>query len=217
MAFDPQGDNSSPPGEGRRSLRGPARLLAVIPHDRRWLQALVTVNLLGSIYGFNWYAQQLAATPRHLWPVVPDSPLSSLGFGVYLAFRLAGRATPWLAALVQLATFKYGLWTVVVLGSYALRTGDLNPELLLLVGTHAGMALEAYLLMRADPAPAGPVAAAFAWLVLNDGFDYLLGTHPTLPDPSAVQVVAVQAAALTWAALATSVIARRRGDPVRYT
>lgn len=201
---------------GRR-LTGLAALFAVIPHHRGWLRLLVAVNVLGSIYGFNWYVAQLARTPWYLWPVTPDSPLSSLGFGIYLALRLGGRAAPWFGALVQLATFKYGLWTVVVLGQYLLATGDANPELLLLLSTHAGMALEAYLMMRADPAPGPALALAMGWLALNDAFDYLVGTHPTVPDPSLIDVVAVEAAALTWLALAAALTARRRGDPVRYT
>ncbi|HEX6988059.1 MAG TPA: DUF1405 domain-containing protein [Bacillota bacterium] len=201
----------------RRRMNGLAGLLAVIPHHRGWLRVLTAVNVLGSIYGFNWYVRQLAVTPWYLWPVTPDSPLSSLGFGIYLALRLGGRAAPWFAALVQLATFKYGLWTVVVLGQYVLATGDANPELLLLVATHGGMALEAYLLMRADPAPTPALALALGWLTLNDGFDYLVGTHPTVPNPAVIDLVAVEAVALTWLALAAALAARRRGDPVRYT
>ena len=79
------------------------------------------------------------------------------------------------------------------------------------------MALEAYLLMRADPAPAPALALALGWLTLNDGFDYLVGTHPTVPDPAVIDLVAVEAVALTWLALAAALAARRRGDPVRYT
>jgi len=198
-------------------MGGIAALLGIIPHHTGWVRLLVAVNVVGSLYGFNWYARQLADTPWYLWPVTPDSPLSSLGFGVYLALRLSGRRTPWFAALVQLATFKYGLWTVVVLGQYLLATGNANPELLLLIGTHAGMALEACLLMRADPAPTPALALALAWLTLNDGFDYLAGTHPTVPDPGLIDLVAVEAVGLTWLALAAALVARRRGDPVRYT
>lgn len=183
---------------------------APIPHHTNWLRLLVVVNVFGSLYGFNWYAKQLAATPWYLWPVVPDSPLSSLAFGIYLAFRLAGRRTPALAAFAQQATFKYGLWSVIVLGGYVIRTGDANPELLLLMFTHAGMAIEAYLLMVADPVPRGWLLTVFGWLVINDTFDYGLGTHPAVPDPAALPVIAAEACALTWTALAVALAGRRR-------
>lgn len=193
------------------------RLLRAIPHDARWVGLLVLVNGAGAIYGFRWYVAQLAATPLRLWPIVPDSPLSALLFAVYLAFRLFGRRTPWLGPLAQLATFKYGLWTVIVLGGYMLRTLQPQGELLLLIATHGAMALEAYLFMRADPARAPPLAAVFAWLTFNDAYDYLGGTHPRLPDPAAVDFVAIEAAALTWLALAVALYTRRQVDPVRYT
>ena len=194
-----------------RAIRALGRLLQSIPDDQRWLRALVLINVAGSLYGFNWYAQQLAATPWPWWPVVPDSPLSSLSFGIYLAFRLARRPTPALAAWAQLATFKYGLWSVIVLGGYLLRHGGGGPgagELWLLISTHAGVALEAYLLMMADPAPARWQALGFAWLVLNDAVDYTLGTHPRVPDPAALPFVAVEAFALSWLALAVAWRAR---------
>jgi len=181
-----------------------------IPHHRGWLRFLVWVNGLGSLYGFNWYAQQLASTPWYLWPVVPDSPLSSLTFAIYLAFRLWGRSTPALAAWAQLSTFKYGAWSVIVLGGYIARTGDFHPELLLLIFTHAGMALEAYLLMLADPAPRPWLAVCLAWLVCNDALDYGLGTHPRVPDPQALPIIAIEAFALTWTASALAFHGRRR-------
>lgn len=189
-----------------------ASFFAPIPHHPGWLRALALINILGSLYGFNWYARQLAATPWYLWSVVPDSPLSSLTFGIYLVFRLQGKPTPALAAFAQLSTFKYGAWSVIVLGGYILRTGDLDPELLLLITTHAGMALEAYLLMRADPAPRQWLLIIFAWLVVNDTFDYAVGTHPAVPDPAALPYIAVEAFALTWTALALAIYGRRRRD-----
>lgn len=192
------------------------RWLYSLPHDPGWLRLLLAVNLAGAVYGFRWYAPQLAATPTYLWPVVPDSPLSALLFALGLLPRLHGgddRAPRWIA-LARLATFKYGLWTVLVLGGATLRSGSLDPEAALLFLTHAGMAAEAWLLLRAAPPAPGAAAVALAALLVNDAFDYgPLRTHPALPDPAALPYVAAEAAALSLLAfaLARAAAAAARG------
>lgn len=190
------------------------RWLLSVPHEPRWLRLLVAVNLAGAVYGFEWYREQLAATPLWLWPVVPDSPLSALLFGLTLLPRLrgAGDTAPVWIALARLATFKYGLWTVVVLGGAVLRDGLADPEWALLIATHAGMALEAWLLMRAAPPAGAAVRAAALALLVNDAFDYgPLRTHPAIPDPAALPYVAAEAVALTALAVAVAVLAGRGG------
>lgn len=54
--------------------------------DKRFLLALFFVNLLGTIYGFIWYKEQLVITPYIYWPFVPDSPIASLFFTIFLLF-----------------------------------------------------------------------------------------------------------------------------------
>lgn len=179
-----------------------------IPARRPWVWALIVINGLGSIYGFLWYKEQLANTPWYLWPVVPDSPLSTLLFTLYLGFYLARRPFPYLGALAQMGTFKYGLWTVVVLGGYMVSRSHWDWEFALLVATHAGMALEAYLFMAADPQHRRFIWGAAAWLVINDFFDYIIGTHPAVPDPGAINQVALQAVALTVLATVLTRVAR---------
>jgi len=177
--------------------------------------ALVVINGLGSIYGFLWYKEQLAGTPWYLWPVVPDSPLSTLLFTVYLVFYLARRPFPYLGAVAQMGTFKYGLWTVVVLGGYMVTRRHWDWEFALLTATHAGMALEAYLFMAADPQRRPFIWAAAAWFVINDFFDYVIGTHPAVPDPGAIGLVAVQALVLTILAIVMTQVAKGRRPMLR--
>lgn len=181
-------------------LRALRRLWAAIPHDPRLRWALSLVNLAGAVYGFAWYRAQLAQTPWWLWPVVPDSPLSALLFALTVVprwqARRGGQAV--LAAVARLATLKYGLWAVLVLGGAALRQRALDPETALLLVTHAGMAVEAWLFLRAEPPPPGARSVALLWLAVNDACDYgPLRTHPRLPDPAAWPYVAAEAVALT--------------------
>ncbi|MEX2356091.1 MAG: DUF1405 domain-containing protein [Thermaerobacterales bacterium] len=182
-------------------LRNIFQFLHSIPYHRRWLAALIVINGAGGLAGFAWYAVQLSQTPWYLWPVVPDSPLSVVLFTAYLVGFYNRKRWPVLAAAAQLTTFKYGLWTVVVLGGHMLQTGRYDFEFTYLSASHGFMALQAYLFMRADPQPVIERLIGGFWLIINDFFDYVIGMHPRIPDPEALPVVAVQAVLLTAGAL----------------
>ena len=155
-------------------------------------------------------AETYAAGILWWWPVVPDSPLSALLFALTLLPRLRdpegpGDARSFWVTVARMATLKYGLWTVLVLGGAALRSRTLDAEAALLLFTHAGMAVEAWRFLQAAPPAAAPRRAALAWLLFNDACDYgPPRTHPRLPDPAAFPYVAAEAVALSllaaWAA-----------------
>lgn len=57
--------------------------------QRSVLLFLLVVNILGTIYGFIWYGDQLKETAPIFWPFVPDSPMASLFFVfVLIAFLI---------------------------------------------------------------------------------------------------------------------------------
>ncbi len=57
--------------------------------QRSVLSFLLVVNILGTIYGFIWYGNQLKETLPIFWPFVPDSPMASLFFVfVLIAFLI---------------------------------------------------------------------------------------------------------------------------------
>ncbi|HHA0794825.1 TPA: DUF1405 domain-containing protein, partial [Staphylococcus aureus] len=43
-------------------------------YQRSWLMMLLICNILGMIYGYIWYGEQLSHTPWHFKIFVPDSP-----------------------------------------------------------------------------------------------------------------------------------------------
>ncbi|EKP95059.1 DUF1405 domain-containing protein [Thermaerobacter subterraneus] len=180
-----------------RRLKHWAGPLLRLPLNRKATWLLVGVNAVGSVWGFWWYHDQLAATPAWKWPVVPDSPTASTLFTVALLLQLAGRRLPALEAWAYAVMIKYGLWTVVVLGAYALRSGSLGAEAALLIASHAGMAVEAVIYQRVYPGSLRGLAAVVAWSLFNDGVDYLAGLHPTLPGPEVRTLAAASAPLLT--------------------
>ncbi len=205
-----------------RRARGFLRWLASVPASQRWAFALLGVNAFGTAYGVYWYHEQLAATPPWLWPLVPDSPLATLYFALFLASLLqrwpAGRGRgpsadpagaapplrpprPWLAALAYLANLKYGLWTPAIMVQFWVATGQLTFEGAHLSLSHLGMALQGFLYLRSYPPGLLPGLAAAAWLFLNDYADYWRGLHPLLPLPEATGFAAGAAVLLSAVAL----------------
>lgn len=173
------------------------RWLFRLPEDRGATFLLLLVNLFGTVYGYWWYREQLAATPLGAWPVVPDSPTATALFALFLAAVLRGREIPPLAAFAFLTSVKYGLWTPAVMAHYWLTAGQATFESIHLSLSHLGMALEAFIYMRAFPPRRASVLVAGAWLGLNDFADYALGFHPFLPVAGpAAEAFAAGAAAL---------------------
>lgn len=164
------------------------RVYHALMTDRRLQWALLWVNLLGSAYGFYWYRNQLASTPYWLWPLVPDSPGSTLLLCLWLGCLLTRRAATrgWVGLLGALAfagNIKYGLWTATVLPQHAIWSGTWLPEAIYLSLSHLGMCLQAILFAWTYRLARWMAAVALAWLLVQDLADYLLfGTHPALPN-----------------------------------
>lgn len=159
---------------------------------------LIAVNLFGTAYGFWWYHGQLRETPLIFWPVVPDSPGSTLLFALFLITLMRNVRKPLLAALAYMSSFKYGLWTPLVMGHMWLTTGEVTFESVHLSLSHLGMALEALLFARVHRPLRPFLPAALGWLLFNDFMDYALGLHPVLPVPEAAGTVGSLAVFLSF-------------------
>lgn len=152
-----------------------------------FLLAIVILNMIGTIWGFFWYEDQLAATAWQRLLFVPDCPLHAFFFALfaYWLFVKDRMEKTWQQLIVWagvLGGIKYGVWTVVILGQYFMTIGQMpaGDDLLLLV-SHVGMLLQGLAYLRYLPETPLPAILALVWLAVNDGFDYLGGTHPTLP------------------------------------
>ena len=177
-----------------------------ILYSRWFLASLVAVNLVGTVWGFDWYWHQLLETPWYFLPVVPDSPLHAMLFGIFILWLLRGRLgdlSPWrqfLAWAGVLGTIKYGLWTTVILSQYLLAQG-IHPSAQdwMLFASHGGMALQGFVYMTRLPKADWPAALVILWLAVNDFFDYVFMTHPYLP-------LANQTAVAGWAAISLTLL-----------
>lgn len=157
-----------------------ARSLKQLFSNPRILWMLIIINFIGSIYGFYWYHEQLAATPWYLWPWVPDSPFSSLLFTLLLSLLLLKKYSPWFAVWANLSAIKYGVWAAIINLDFWRLSGHLYPENLMLTLSHLGMAGEGLIYLLLFPFSRKSVIWTAIWFVLNDSLDYFVGIHPYL-------------------------------------
>ncbi|MFB6138802.1 MAG: DUF1405 domain-containing protein [Halosimplex sp.] len=144
------------------------------------------VNLLGTLFGFWYYAGrplnlapplvegQLGAAPLAAYPLIPDSPVATMFIGLSLiAWKLDVDADP-LHMLAFFGCLKLGLWTPFV--QLVLNgPGDIAAWLYwFLVFSHLAMAVEAFLIHRYASFSVGSVAVALAWYGFNDVVDYFV-------------------------------------------
>lgn len=182
------------------------------------IAALAAINLAGAVFGFLWYFEQLAGSPPRLWPVIPDSPLAALYFGVLMLALYRGRRIHWLESLAFFGMFKYGLWTPIVLGRFMQLYGVTSFEEVHLSLSHLGMALAAVIFIRYLDPPPRTAVPVWLWYVFNDYMDYTRGTYPFLPADELLPLARDSAYLLTASGLALYFLLRGSAlRPARLT
>ncbi len=145
------------------------------------LAILFAANLIGAAFGFFvYYSEQLKVTQFLLWPFVPDCPLYAAT--IVLAYFLVKRLD-WFVYLAALGAAKYGAWTVGALVLYSDFYFSQNSLLYsFILVSHIVLCLEGlYFIGRIAPKKIW-VLGSLAWFLINDAADYLLGTHPPIPN-----------------------------------
>ncbi|WP_208587940.1 lipoprotein heptaprenylglyceryl N-acetyltransferase LhaT [Gracilibacillus suaedae] len=143
-----------------------------------FIALLFIVNLLGTIYGYFWYGNQLSDTPVQFLAFVPDSPTASLFFTLFLFFLLMGKHVPIIEALAFTSLVKYGTWAVVMNLLTLYISGDLSWQGYMLIASHGAMAIQAFLYAPLYKIKLGHLAIAAVWLLHNELIDYVYGMMP---------------------------------------
>ncbi|MRN53360.1 DUF1405 domain-containing protein [Paenibacillus monticola] len=185
-----------------------------------WL--LFIVNLLGTIYGYIWYGNQMEFTaanyPLWLLPFVPDSPTASLFFTLALLLllfppkRFTGVTIKGIIeALAVVTSVKYGIWAVSIIIAGGYQGDVLTWKDWMLMGSHTGMAVEA-LLYAGFFSYRKMLPLALIWTLFNDVVDYSYGVYPWLPFVLEDNVIGVQyfTFALTLLSVAVAWLFRER-------
>ena len=155
-------------------------------NEKAWfLLAVFWINIIGSLYGYYFYQEQLSATPWYLWIFTPDCPFYTTMFSLVLVGLLVGYRSDLFNFIVAIGLIKYGIWTGVALSLYNQYFFSLSSDIWFASSTlfilHVGMALEGFSFPFAR-VKGWHVAVALAWFLLNDILDYFgPAVHPYLP------------------------------------
>jgi len=149
------------------------------------LLVIGTINLLGTLYGYYWYAPQLADSKWYFYPFIPDSPTASLFFTIIVFLWLFKRKSPLIEALAFVTLIKYGVWAVVMnmLMLQEVGTTDVRLTLmaLMLMLSHGAMAFQALLYSPFMRFSSHELLLVSIWVLHNDVVDYVLGQWPRYP------------------------------------
>lgn len=157
------------------------RVWLLLSH-KSFLWILLFVNLLGTVYGYDWYKSQLVLTEPKFWVFVPDSPTASLFFTLAIFGWLINRNFKLIEALALITLVKYGLWAVVMNLLTLYETGSIGPVGWMLVVSHFAMALQAVLYIPFYKFRLGHIIIASIWTLHNDVIDYVFGQMPIYRD-----------------------------------
>ncbi|UXV54577.1 DUF1405 domain-containing protein [Staphylococcus aureus] len=141
-------------------------------YQRSWLMMLLICNILGMIYGYIWYGEQLSHTPWQFKIFVPDSPTAILFLVISISLILIRKQNIIIDALAFVTLFKYGIWAVIMNILFIIEQGDITVNGLVLMFSHSIMAVQAiYFYPRFKRSMIG-ISVAMTWVFLNDYIDY---------------------------------------------
>lgn len=141
-------------------------------YQRSWLMMLLICNILGMIYGYIWYGEQLSHTPWQFKIFVPDSPTAILFLVISISLILIQKQNSIIDALAFVTLFKYGIWAVIMNILFIIEQGDITVNGLVLMFSHSIMAVQAiYFYTRFKRSMIG-ISVAMTWVFLNDYIDY---------------------------------------------
>lgn len=151
--------------------------------DYRFLTGLFLINIIGSLYGYYWYREQLASTNTFLLLFVPDSPLSTTLFAFAIFLKIRKKDIVILPLLASAFLVKYGLWAVAI-NLHLLFIGEGFTWInFMLAASHFGMAVEGVIYYPFRGITFWEISLVSAILIFQDFMDYVIGLHPYLFRP----------------------------------
>lgn len=145
--------------------------------NKLFLLVISLINFAAGMYSFSYYSSQLSATDPLLWIFVADCPLYAIIFGLVLISFIFDFPSRTLAFISIVGNVKYAFWTIFVL--LISNTFTVNA---LVIASHSLLLVESIILLGLFAYRVKHVLLAIVWFIINDYFDYVIGTHPYVPE-----------------------------------
>lgn len=149
---------------------------------KSFLWILLFINIIGTVYGYDWYMWQLEITEPIFWIFVPDSPTASLFFCFVIIGWLLNTNFRLFEALALITLVKYGIWAVVMNLLTLYEVGSIGAAGWMLVISHGTMALQGLLYWSKYKFGFISILIAAIWTIHNDIIDYVFGQMPIYGD-----------------------------------
>lgn len=182
--------------------------------ERTLLFLIGIANLIGFAYGIYYYSGQLAEWSPLFWILIIDCPLQAFLVGSLFISSSVGKTGGKLfeltAKFASAGSIKYGIWTmfIILFHSEYFLTGDGLETYALLFFAHLGLLIEGLVISSAYKMRLKETALICLLYLINDYSDYVIGTHPIIPNES-IGIVAAFTVALTFVSV---LVAKHCGD-----
>ncbi|WP_086427766.1 DUF1405 domain-containing protein [Staphylococcus cornubiensis] len=147
-------------------------------YQRPILIFIIMCNILGTIYGYIWYAPQLMRSPWYFWPFIPDSPTATLFLVVSLTLLLFKKHSAIIDTLAFVTLLKYGIWAVMMNLLLFIEDDTIYIMGLMLIISHGIMAIQALLFLPQFKFTLMSLGVAIIWVFHNDVIDYVFHQYP---------------------------------------
>jgi uncharacterized membrane protein YpjA len=183
----------------------------------RMFFSLALVNFIAFAYGLYYYSGQLSEWNPVFWMFIIDCPLQVL-FAGFIFLKMSGRDEKindkylnrnevkgrenefeQFVNFVSVGAIKYGIWTIAVIIIYSnyFLVGQDSLEYLMLLIAHFGLFLEGVYFTGGSGFSRKWILISFGFYLLNDLLDYIIGTHPLIPNEK-IGFIATMTVGLTF-------------------
>lgn len=147
--------------------------------SKSFLWMMLVVNVLGTIYGYYWYREQLQAAPLKFVLFIPDSPTACLFFVVVLIYFLRGKNNGLFESLAVVSLFKYGFWAIGMNIFFLVYNGYLPWTGYMLMASHFAMAMQGLVYAPFYRIKIWHIVVTALFTVHNEIIDYVYNMMPT--------------------------------------
>ncbi len=190
-------------------------------NDKSLIFLIAVANLIGFVYGVYYYSGQLSEWSLLFWILIIDCPIQALIVGMlFLLSAISerkGYVFQFMTKFGAAGAIKYGIWTMFVILFYAehFLSGNQWEMYAFLFLAHLGLLTEGLLLSGIYKLNKADLALIGFFYLLNDYADYVIGTHPIIPNEN-MPIIALFTLILTFTSIGIVwYYGKKRKSPIR--